>query len=364
MAHDFNNLLTVINGYCDALLEKGPVNPFWRDSLNEVRQAGLRAAELTQQLLAFSRKQVLQPRIVNLNQSVRDTERILRRLLPESIAIDLNLAAALPSVRADTGQLVQVLLNLASNARDAMPAGGTLAITTALVQLSADDAGGLSEMQPGPHVRLTVSDDGQGMDEETRQRVFVPFFTTKAVGKGTGLGLASVYGIIRQSGGHIDVSSQPGCGSTFTILLPSVDQEGVTETEQPDTVKPKSHVGGTILLVEDEDQVCRFAANALRGAGYQIVTARNGREALTYATESAVSPFDLMITDVVMPEMGGPELANLMTRKYPQLKVIFMSGYSRQEAMPEDDPSRLFLEKPFDFQKLCAKVHEALPINL
>jgi signal transduction histidine kinase/CheY-like chemotaxis protein len=363
VAHDFNNLLTVINGYCSLLRDEVPADSTWHHSIVEVHKAGERAAEVTQQLLAFSRKQMLQPKIVNINHAIVGAESLLRRLLPEHIRLSMDLDPTVRPILADPGQLVQVLLNLASNARDAMPEGGEFSIKTEPVVVTRDQITWFSDLSPGSHIRLSVSDTGQGLDEATRQHVFEPFFTTKEVGKGTGLGLASVYGIVKQSQGHIDLASEPGRGTTFTILWPCVaaTSTSVEETPQPAIGLPRGRE--TIMLVEDEDQVRAFGAVVLRGNGYRVLEARNGQEAWTLATGSDARPLDLLITDVIMPEMGGPALARRLAPFYPGLKVLFMTGYAKTEAIEGLGQPGFLLEKPFSVRELLTTVREVLQIT-
>lgn len=358
IAHDFNNLLTVINGYTELAaikLEEGHPS---LAHLDEVRKAGERATELTRQLLAFSRKQVLQPRPLDLNQAVLDAERMLRRVLGERVEVVTDLAPDLGAVSADPTQIHQVILNLAVNARDAMPDGGKLFFQTANVELGAGSSRFTGNLPPGKYVMLAVSDTGIGMDESTLARVFEPFFTTKEPGRGTGLGLSTVYGIVSQSGGGIEVLSQLGAGATFKIVLPRI-------VEEADAAHPEaeSAPGGTetILLVEDEADVRHFAAEALRSYGYSVLEAAGGREALRIA-EAAGDGIRLLVTDVVMPEMNGTELASRITSVLPDVRVVYMSGYP-DGLIGHIAPLRgdaLYLQKPFSSAALARKVREAL----
>jgi len=359
VAHDFNNLLTVISGYSDLLLHtlepEDPVHP----QVSEIHDAARRASSLTRQLLAASRQQVLEPRVLDVNEIVADSSRMLRRLIGEDIKFDTVLGAGLPSVLADPGQIGQVLLNLAVNARDAMPSGGRLIIETAAIEVEGRLAASPRHLNTGRYVRIAVSDTGHGMDAETATRVFEPFFTTKGVGKGTGLGLSVVHGIVKQSGGAIDVYSEPGTGTVFKIYLPAVDgrkeKEGSGRTTAPATGNE------TILLVEDDRAVRDLGARILRRSGYTVVEAIHGPDALRIAEQPGES-IDLVLTDVVMPEMGGRRLVELLRERRPSIKVVFMSGYPddavvRQGILQADIE---FLEKPFTPVTLARKIREVL----
>ncbi len=359
VAHDFNNHLTVINGYCLLLLrrlkDEGPL----REPLEEIRKAGERAAELTRQLLAFSRKQVMEPKVINLNSIVSDSERMLRRLIGEDIKVVLELDAGLGMVMADPGQLAQVLMNLAVNARDAMPAGGRMTIETQNVELDEAYAATHSNVQPGKYAMLSISDTGVGMSEETMQRIFDPFFTTKPQGSGTGLGLAMVYGIVRQMGGWIWVYSELGKGSTFKVYFPLTGQE--IETGVP--VSEPDSLGGTetVLVVEDNREVRRLAVEVLRGYGYTVLEAGGGEEALDAAGQYAGS-IDLLITDVVMPGMTGRELANRLKLIRPHVQVLYTSGYTANVIAHQGvlDPGVEYLPKPFTPVQLVTKLRKIL----
>jgi PAS domain S-box-containing protein len=325
VAHDFNNLMSIVLSYAMLMLEGlKPGDPFWAD-VEEIRKAAERASELTRQLLAFSRKQILEPRPVKLTAVLQGMERMLGRLLREDIALSLELAPDLGVVLADQGQLEQVIMNLAVNARDAMPEGGRLTFRAANVELPGSSFRGPHGLDPGRYVILTVTDTGHGMDAATRARIFEPFFTTKPKGQGTGLGLATTFGIVRQTGGHVSVESEVGKGTTFTIYLPRTDQ----------ALRPRTFLSGhasltgseTILLVEDETQVRTVARSILTRAGYQVLEAANGEEALRIMTGEAPA-IDLLLTDVVMPGMGGRELGERMSGLMPGLKVLYMSGYT------------------------------------
>jgi two-component system cell cycle sensor histidine kinase/response regulator CckA len=360
VAHDFNNLLTVILGTSDMLLERAVYPHPMEEELREIRSAGERAARLTRQLLAFSRSQVLRPEVLDLNVLLGNAKRMLSRLIGEDIEMKTNLDTALWSVRADPGQIEQVIMNLAVNARDAMPKGGKLTFETRNFRLGAALAHLHRDMAPGEYVEITVLDTGIGMDETTRSRLFEPFFTTKAVGMGTGLGLSTSYGVIKQSGGYIWAESKVGSGTVFRIYLPRIDgePEAIVERRPAKTVLPRSE---SILLVEDEPEVRTFIERVLRGQGYQIFTASRPSEALTIASR-ADTQFDLLVTDVIMPEMDGRELARRLLSDRPTLPVIYLSGYSADAIGRHGvlDPGTAFLEKPFRPDTLVEKVREAL----
>lgn len=360
VAHDFNNLLTVINGYSELLMEQAGADDPRQPLFLEIKRAGDRAAGLTQQLLAFSRKLVLEPRVLCLNQQVVNLEKMLRRLIGEHIQIHTVLDPHLWSVMADAGQMDQVIMNLALNARDAMPKGGVLTVQTTNVDPRAIDAVLPPDVPGGPLVMLSVTDTGCGMDENTRARIFEPFFTTKAEGRGTGLGLAVVFGIVTQSGGAIDVTSEPNRGTSFHIFLPSQGQT-VAPSESCHEV-PTSGLGTeTLLLVEDEDVVRHLAAYVLREYGYSVLEAANGAEALQIF-ESGSESIHLLVTDVIMPGMSGPELADQLTSLRPDLRVLFLSGYTDDSLHSENTAahSNGFLQKPFTPSTLSCKVREVL----
>ena len=360
VAHDFNNHLTVINGYCDVLLDHlAPDDPN-RGSVSDVRRAGERAATLTRQLLAFGRKQVLSPSPVSLNLIVSSMETMLSRLMPENIHIATVLAPGLGAAMADTGQIEQVLMNLVVNARDAMPTGGTIRIETANVELESATGEGDRVIGPGAYVTLAVADTGVGMDERTRALIFEPFFTTKEVGKGTGLGLAMVYGIVKQSGGAIAVRSQPGEGSAFTVYFPRVNAE--VRQASPKPVVERTRPGqGTILLVEDQASVRGLIKRVLMSSGYRVIEARSGPQALALA-DSQVRSIDLLITDVVMPGMSGSELAARLAARRAGLRVLFISGYAPNATVQQAvlEPGAAFLQKPFSPAQIAARVDEIL----
>jgi len=352
IAHDFNNLLTAITGYAEiALSGLGPEEPV-RTDIEEIRHAAGRAAALTSQLLAFGRSQVLRPETVDLNDVVLAVDPLLRRLLGADVELVTLLGEGLAPVSADRGQLEQVLVNLAVNARDAMPAGGTLAIATTDVTLPD------GELPPGDYVRLSVADTGIGIPSGLRDRIFEPFFTTKEAGEGSGLGLATVYGIVSQSSGAIGVESKPG-RTVFTVHLPRAEGAAMpSATAAPDPLA----LGGneTILLVDDEDVVRGLVRRVLAERGYTVLEARNGSEALSVA-ERANGSIDLVVTDVVMPHLGGPEMVERLVQVRPDLKVLFISGYTGQAtSFYGIEPSRAFLQKPFTPQALAEAVRSAL----
>ncbi|MBI3326399.1 MAG: response regulator, partial [Nitrospinae bacterium] len=360
VAHDFNNLLTIITGRTQLQLMRLPVDHPVRRDLELIHSAAARAATLTGQLLAFSRRQILQPKVLDLNALVHEVSLLLRRLIGEDIAFVTVLDPALGQVRADPGQLEQVLFNLAINARDAMPQGGQLTLETANVERHAGNGRGEAGIPPGRYVQLRIRDTGIGMDPEVRAHLFEPFFTTKEVGKGTGLGLATVYGIVTQSGGYIAVDTAPGWGTTFTLCLPRVDD---APAATPSDQTPAALLRGqaTILLVEDDADVRDLACDILTQTGYRVLSAGSGAEALQHCEQHAEA-IDLVLTDVVMPGMSGRDLAGRVMHHWPRVKILYMSGYTdemlgRHGAL---DPSISFLEKPFSPESLTRKVREVL----
>ena len=359
VAHDFNNLLTVITGYSDLLLRGMPSTDPTRRKLEEIKKAGDRAASLTRQLLAFSRKQMFQERVVDLNSIVADMDKMLQRLIGEDIDLVSLLEPSLCRIKADPGQIEQVLLNLAVNARDAMPRGGKLTIETSHAILGEDYVKSHLAAKPGHCLMLAVSDTGVGMDAETQKRIFEPFFTTKEVGKGTGLGLATVYGIVKQSGGNIWVYSEPGKGTTFKIYLPVAEEFANMEVTTNQSEIPQGQE--TILLVEDDELVRDLAADILEPNGYQVLTAANGIEALRICAEH-VGKIELMITDVVMPQMGGRELAERVALMRPDTLVLYISGYTDDAVVRHGvlDEEMAFLQKPFTPDTLARKVGDLL----
>jgi two-component system cell cycle sensor histidine kinase/response regulator CckA len=360
IAHDFNNVLTVIEGYSTLLLRARPADDPDRQHLDEIRDAARRASTLTRQLLAFSRQQVLQPRVIDLNATIGGVEMMLRRLIGEHIDFRTTLELEVDLVKADPGQIEQVLMNLVLNARDAMPRGGTLTIETANVVLDESYAQRHPVKTPGPHVMLAVSDTGTGIPPGELHRIFEPFYTTKEAGKGTGLGLATVHGIVEQSGGHVWVYSEVGRGSTFKVYLPRCETADATALgAQLELTSRKG--SGTILLVEDEDSLRTLAATILRRAGYTVIEARNGAEALRFCDDPTLI-LDLLITDMVMPAMGGRDLVTFVKRLRPRLPTLLMSGYTRDAMLHSADLSAgaSFIEKPFTPEALTHKVREVL----
>ncbi len=363
VAHDLNNMLAPILGYGGILLEDTSADHPHHPLAREITRAAERARDLVRQLLAFSRKQTLEFKLVDFNVLVADFENLLRRSLRDDIALRLELAPDLPAARGDAGQLEQVLMNLAVNAQDAMPEGGRLSITTAAVELDAAqiaalDADGPGE--PGPHIALEVRDDGCGMDAEVRDHLFEPFYTTKPKDKGTGLGLATIYGIVRQHGGHIRVDSEPDRGATFTIYLPAAPA-GAAQRERPRPRPRARHGDETVLLVEDDAAVRRLAARILETNGYRVLSAANGGDALALA-EGDVGPLHLLLTDVVMPDMNGKQLYERLAADRPELAVIYMSGYAddviaRHGVLDEDAH---FIQKPFDKADLATRIRQVL----
>jgi GAF domain-containing protein len=359
IAHDFNNILTIIHGRSEILVKRLTADERSRHDIGLIQQTARRAAALTRQLLAFSRQQVLQPKVLDLNEVVGSMGDMLRRLIGEDIELVLARDPGLGRVKADPGQIDQIVLNLAVNARDAMPGGGSLTIETANADLDAEFVAGHVGARPGPHVRLTVRDTGSGMSPETLAHVFEPFFTTKAPGKGTGLGLSTVYGIVRQHDGYIAVTSREGAGAAFDIYLPRVD--GQAAAGQPAAAKDTGRGTETILLVEDESDVRELAREILEQAGYRVIEATSGAEALVLTRSAGRAP-DLLLTDVIMPRMSGAELARELAPLAPAMRVAFMSGYT-DDALGHHgvlDPGTILLEKPFTPDSLLAGVRAAL----
>lgn len=363
VAHDFNNMLTAIIGYTDLSLRRvGLENPI-RRNLEETKKAAERAASLVRQLLAFSRKQILEPKVLDLNDVVKDMEKMLTRLIGEDIKLATRLDPDLGSVKADPCQVEQIIVNLVVNARDAMPRGGRVTIETTNTTL--DDQIMLKHVstKPGEYVMLAVSDTGSGMDQETQRRIFEPFFTTKDVGKGTGLGLSTVYGIVKQSDGYIWVYSEPGLGTMFKVYLPRMDDATAVTVEKQETTVPRG--SETILLVEDEDLVRGLTKKILMQAGYNVLDAKGGEEAIRVC-RAHNGPIDLLVTDVVMPELSGKEVADRLLELRPAIRVLFMSGYT-DEAMVQHgvlDANVDFIQKPFTWIALTRKVRDVLNRNL
>ena len=360
VAHDFNNMLTAILGYSDLVSMQLPEYDKRRESIDQIKKAADRAASLTRQLLAFSRKQVLRPRVINLGELVSDTEKMLRRLIGEDVNLVVSSQSDLGQVKADPGQIEQVVMNLAINARDARPGGGDLGIQTSNIEVDRFYVDQHVDIKEGAYVLLVVSDNGIGMNEATRSQIFEPFFTTKELGKGTGLGLSTVYGIVKQSGGYLTVQSQPGKGTSFRIYLPKVAAESAQAPVRPHS---RQNVLGseTILLVEDEETVRRLTRQVLENCGYSVLEASHGKQALDICDRSE-GTIHLMITDIVMPSMSGPELAQHVGVLRPDARILFTSGYAegavaRPKMMVSAD---MFLAKPFTSDDLARKVREVL----
>jgi two-component system cell cycle sensor histidine kinase/response regulator CckA len=361
IAHDFNNLLMAIMSNAElAALELPQPTPAGVH-IDEIKNASRRARSLTQQLLAFSRKQMLQPRVLDINHVVRDGEQILRRVIGETIIMSVQLDASLGQVRADQGQLSQVLMNLAVNARDAMPHGGTMTIVTSNREVDARDVRAHRGLREGRYVTLEVRDSGIGMDEQTKARIFEPFFTTKPPGQGTGLGLSTAYGIVKQSGGYIAVDTAPGAGTTFTVFLPRVFEAADTLTVTAAHATPLPQSSGTVLLVEDEAAVREATKRMLRKFGFTVIEARDGEEAIKVWQREGQS-VDVVLTDVVMPTLGGAELAKVLRQRTPDLRVVFMSGYTQGTLEPStmEHGSTRFLPKPFTSEQLVTTLRELI----
>lgn len=358
IAHDFNNFLTIVTGYSELLLTRMSAADPLRPDVEEIKKAGSRAAALTQQLLAFSRRQVLMPKVLDLNAIIDGMSTMLQRLVGEDINLVTNLDRDIGRVNADPGQLEQVIMNLVVNARDAMSTGGKLTIESGRTRLAA--RGRLvQDLPPGPYVQVSVTDTGMGMDAATQARIFEPFFTTKERGKGTGLGLSTVYGIVKQSGGGLLVQSAPGKGSTFTVLLPEIEAEQDVLHEESEEIGP----GGseTILLVEDEPGVRTLVRDTLSIHGYNVLEARHGIEALLVANQHA-GTIHLLLTDVVMPQMSGRELSDQLRRVRTDLAVLYMSGYTENAVVQHGvlAPGTAFLHKPFTPDELAKTVRGVL----
>ncbi len=360
VAHDFNNLLMVISGYAEVILESMDAGNPLHTKARAIQQASDRATALTRQLLAFSRKQLLELKVVDVNAIIEDMERLLRPLIGENIALVTNLAADGLHTRADAGQLEQVLMNLVVNSKDAMPGGGRVTIKTQIITLDDSQRGDTAFIRPGDYAMISVSDDGVGMDKETQSRIFEPFFTTKEKGKGTGLGLSTVYGIVKQSGGYVMVESEPGCGTTFIIYLPRVADAAESRSAAPVGQAP---AGGseTVLLVEDEESVRQLVRETLQSKGYQVLDASNGESGLVAAARYE-GTIDLVISDVVMPGMGGRELVRRLLELRPTIKVLYLSGYTEDAVVSDgaEESDNTFLQKPFTLQNLSRTVREVL----
>jgi signal transduction histidine kinase len=344
IAHDFNNLLTVITSYSDLVLEDLARDDPKRDDVDQIRKAAEGAAALTRQLLAFSRQQVLETKVLDLRATVASTEKLLQRLIGADVLLTTSLAPDLGAVKADPGQLEQIIINLAVNARDAMPGGGRLTIEAANVEHAPG--------RPGRYVRLALSDTGLGMDEQTRARMFEPFFTTKETGKGTGLGLATVYGIVKQAGGFIEVDSEPGRGTSVKVYLPRVDQ-AVASAAAPAAAEPRRGTE-TVLVVEDAASVRLVTRQVLERYGYAVLEAPNGDAALRLAARHH-GPIHLLVTDVVMPGLSGRQLAGQLAPLRPEMKVLYVSGYAG-----DVEPGVAYLQKPFAPETLARRVRDLL----
>jgi nitrogen-specific signal transduction histidine kinase len=360
VAHDFNNLLTVISGNCDLLLSGARADDPTRANLVDIRAAGERAANLTRQLLAFSRKQILEPKLVDVHEVLGGVEKMLRRLIGEDVTLGTDFAADPSWVKVDPGQLEQVVMNLAVNARDAMPRGGRLTIRTrSLGPPDAPDLDETSGKRRRPRVAISIADNGVGIPADVKPHLFEPFFTTKPAGKGTGLGLATVYGIVKQSGGDITVESEPGKGATFTFVLPSHPEPRRRGSGASLHAVPRGTE--TVLVVEDEDAVRRIVKIALESTGYRVIEARNGPDALDLARAHA-GGIQMLVTDVVMPEMSGREVAARIAEAHPGVRILYMSGYTDDAVMRHGivESGVAFLQKPFSPLSLARKVREVL----
>ncbi|HMC59807.1 MAG TPA: ATP-binding protein, partial [Candidatus Solibacter sp.] len=360
IAHDFNNLLMVITGYSDLLLGALDNPAKVRHGLTEIKRAGERGADLTQQLLAFSRKQMTQPRAVNLNAAVQESQDMLQRVIGEDIRLVISLDPDTWTIRADRGQMHQVLMNLVLNSREAMPQGGVLTIRTRNVHVGSDFQEGPEAAGGRAHVLLQIHDTGVGMDERTRKHVFEPFFTTKGTRTGTGLGLATVFGIVTHTGGHITVESEPGRGATFNLYFPPIP--GAAQGE-PQVGEPRAAAKGwgTVLVVEDQEEVRQLTCGILGGLGFHVLEAGDGMEAMLVAAEYRQT-IRLLVTDVIMPGINGRELAESLAVSRPEMLVIYMSGYT-DRIMSKDgvlDSSVAYLQKPFTPDKLTQMVHSVL----
>ena len=360
VAHDFNNMLSIIIGYGENILNKLQHGDPLREDVDEIVKAGRRSATLTRQLLAFSRRQTLQPEVLDLNALVRDLEKMLRRLIGEDIRLEMSLAGDLACVEVDPGQIEQIVMNLVLNARDAMPAGGKIIIETAGVELDDMYARKHVSITPGKYVMLAVTDNGCGMDRETMAQIFDPFFTTKEEGKGTGLGLSTVYGIVKQSGGNIWAYSEPGQGTTFKIYLPQTPAEPVVKESEAEWEETRGS-GEHILVVEDEEALRKLVRTVLLRLGYRVTVAANGAQALHMVEAKGLKP-DMVITDVVMPGMRGPVMVERLRKKQPGLKALYMSGYTNNAIVHHGvlDPEMPFIQKPCTIRDIAVKVRDLL----
>jgi PAS domain S-box-containing protein len=359
VAHDFNNLLTIITGYSQLILNNLRPDDPNRHSVEQIMRAGERAGALTKQLLAFSRRQVLQPKVLEVNRLVSSMTAMLQRLIGEDVDLRIVLRPDVGRVHADPGQVEQVLMNLVVNARDAMPKGGILTVETANVELDESYASRHIEVRSGPYVMLAVSDNGAGMDEATRARLFEPFFTTKGAGKGTGLGLSTVFGIVKQSGGSLQVYSEPGSGTSVKVFLPRIEQPAALDPETQKKTARRGHE--TVLLVEDDDMVRNLVRETLERDGYTVIDANSPTEARR-AADRHQGAINLLITDVIMPKTNGRELAEQLLKRRPNLKVLYMSGYTDSAIASSGvlQKEMSFLQKPFTPAALVNKVREVL----
>jgi signal transduction histidine kinase len=359
VAHDFNNILMAVEGYSELLLLKSK-DDSQRAEIMEIRNAAQRGANLTRQLLAFSRRQILSPKVLDLRALISNMENMVQRLIGENIQLNTYFAEGLRKIEADPGQIEQVIMNLAINARDSMPHGGRLVIETRNIDLDTEFAEKYVEAKPGSYVLLYVKDSGCGMDEATISRIFEPFFTTKQEGKGTGLGLATVYGVVKQSGGHISVESELGKGTTFSIYFPITDRIEDKEPAQTSAPQAETHnpAGRTILLADDNQGVRTAISNYLELKGYRVLQAEGGSQAIEIA-KNVETPIELLISDVVMPEMSGSELAAELKKMLPDLKILLISGYT-DEALRKRDEGAEFLSKPVKMEVLVQRISDLL----
>jgi two-component system cell cycle sensor histidine kinase/response regulator CckA len=367
VAHDFNNLLTAMIGFCDLLLQRHKPGDQSFNDIIQIKQNGNRAAGLVRQLLAFSRQQTLQPKVLSLADVLSELANLLRRLIGAEIKLEMVHGRDVGLVKVDQGQLEQVIINLVVNARDAMPHGGTVMIRTRNYKQETRVMRGQDDMPPGDYVMIEVADSGTGIPPDILQRIFEPFFSTKEIGSGTGLGLSTVYGIVRQTGGFIGVDSTVGKGSTFMIYLPVFDNaDGTVIESKPEDIReekpgPDLTGAGTLLLVEDEDAVRLFSCRALRNKGYNVLEARSGEEALEVLNKEG-DKVDLIVSDVVMPQMDGPTLYKHVREKWPNIKVIFVSGYTEDRLREQFTSGEViyFLPKPFTLKQLAGKVKDVM----
>ena len=361
IAHDFNNLLAAIMGYCELMLYRLEPDHVCRKEVGEILNGSDRAAGLIRQLLAFSRQEIPQPKVIHPNYIITSMQPMLRHLLEENIELDVRLDPEAGRMRMDPVQLEQVLMNLVLNARDAMPSGGKVLVTTGNVDLSGEVPGAYGKVHAGPHVRVSVADSGQGIDRDNLPHIFDPFFTTKDSGKGSGLGLSTVYGVVTQNNGCVLVETEPGKGSVFSFFLPLTDEDAEEEAEIKKALRASSIVPKTVLVVEDDDEVRGIVRELLGQQGFMVLEARQGKDALALA-ENYTQPVHLLLTDVVMPGMGGKELADSLRKIMPTVRVLFMSGYTQDSAFRQEvaDGGRAFIQKPFSMTALVGKIREVL----